>query len=399
MTSQQTRPYDLIVKGGRVFDPGAGLDSIADIGIIGGRIAAIGPSLDPTPPQLEYPPSLGTQVIDATGKYVSPGFIDMHAHVYTGVCPLTVPADPSSSRGGVTTVVSAGDAGAYSISGFRHLIVERSHTRVLAFLHISIVGLITWPYGEVVDIAYADVEKAIDAIERNRDLIVGIKVRETAPDVVGDNGLEPLRRAIQVGEATGLPVMCHIGNTPTVLSELLAMLRPGDILTHCFTGSANNIVVDGALVDGVLEAKERGVVFDIGHGFGSFDFSKADVAFAAGLHPDTISTDLHSLSAAGPAKDLPLTMSKLHAMGMTLSEVIVAVTKRPAEVIRRSEEIGSLDVGREADITIFDISETPMAVEDAYGNQRTLDKHFVVAETIRKGIPWNGPYPHPGPWI
>lgn len=398
--SRSTEPhYDLVVKGGRVYDPGSGLDQPADIGIIDGRIAAIEPGLPIQEPKLDYPPHLGTQVVDAAGKYVSPGFIDLHAHVFTGVAPLTIPADPTASRTGVTTIVSAGDTGAYSVAGFRHLIVERSHTRVLAFLHISLVGLIPWPYGEVVDIDYADVPAAIDAVERNRDLIVGIKVRETAPDVVGDNGLEPLRRAIEVGEATGLPVMCHIGNTPTVLTELLAMLRPGDILTHCFTGSTNNLVVDGKLVAGAHEARERGVVFDIGHGFGSFDFSIADVAFSEGLHPDTISTDLHSLSAAGPAKDLPTTMAKLLGMGMSLEDVVAAVTTRPAEVIDRSDEIGSLAVGREADITVFDVKDEPVDVSDAYGNSRTLERQLAISETIRLGIPWGGPYPHPAQHI
>ncbi len=397
MTADEQQAFDLVVRGGRIYDPGRGIDHVGDLGIRSGRIIAIGTDLPVRPPRSDYPPSLGTQVIDATGMYVTPGFIDMHTHVYTGVCPLTVPADPIASHTGVTTMVSAGDAGAYSITGLRHLIAERSHTRILAFLHISIVGLITWPFGEVIDIDYADTNMAVAAVERNRDFIVGIKVRETAPDVVGDNGLEPLRRAIQVGETTGLPVMCHVGNTPTSLTDVLDMLRPGDILTHCFTGSANNLVVDGSLVDGACRARERGVMFDIGHGFGSFDFSVADVAVEQGLCPDTISTDLHSLSAAGPAKDLPTTMSKLLGLGMPLPDVVAGVTSRPAQVIGREDEIGSLQVGREADLAIFEVLDEPFEAHDAYGHTRVLDQQILVAETIRKGIPWAGPYPHPGP--
>ena len=395
--NDQQEHYDLVIRGGRIYDPGRGVDRIADLGISDGRIAAIEPELPVKAPKIDFPPDLGTQIIDAHGQNVSPGFIDMHAHVYTGVCPLTVPADPIASRTGVTTIVSAGDAGAYSITGLRHLIADRSHTRILAFINISIVGLITWPYGELVDIRYADVGLAGDAIERNRDLIVGIKVRETAPDVVGDNGLEPLRRAIQVGEATGLPVMCHIGNTPTVLTEVLDLLRPGDILTHCFTGSANNLVVEGALINGAHRARERGVIFDIGHGYGSFDFSIADVAAKEGLYPDTISTDLHSLSAAGSAKDLPTTMSKLLGLGMPLSDVVAAVTSRPAQVIGREGEIGTLQVGREADLSIFEVVEEPFEAHDTYGHTRTLNRQIRVSETVRKGVPWAGPYPHPGP--
>lgn len=399
MSDASQGSFDLVIKGGRVFDPASGLDLMADVGIRRGRIAAIGPNLPARPQKLDYPPHLGTQVLNAEGQYVAPGFIDLHAHVFTGVCPLTVPADPIAAASGVTTMVSAGDAGAYSITGFRKLIVERSHTRILAFLHISVVGLITWPHGEMVDINYADVDLAVDAIEQNRDIVVGIKVRETAPDVVGTNGLEPLRRAILVGKATALPVICHIGNTPTVLTEVLDMLRPGDILTHCFTGSANNLVVDGALVDGAHRARERGVIFDIGHGFGSFDFSIADVAVAEGLFPDTISTDIHSLSAAGPMKDLPTTMSKLLSLGMPLEDVVAAVTSRPASVIGRDSDIGAIEIGREADVAVFRLVEEPVESRDAYGHTRQLDRWIEVTSTIRKGVPWNGPYPHPGPSI
>ena len=399
MTLRTERSLDLVIKGGRLYDPSRGLDAIGDLGISGGRIAAIGDEMALREPRSEYPPDLGTQIIDATGLFVSPGFIDLHTHVFTGVCPLTIPADPVASRTGVTTMVSAGDAGAYSIDGLRHLVVQRSHTRILAFLHISMVGLITWPYGEVIDIRYADVGLAIDAVERNRDLVVGIKVRETAPDVVGDNGLEPLRRAIEVGEATGLPVMCHVGNTPTVLTEVLSLLRPGDILTHCFTGSTNNLVVDGALVDGATAARERGVVFDIGHGFGSFDFSVAEVAVGLGFLPDTISTDLHSLSASGPAKDLPTTMGKMLGLGMPLADLVAAVTSRPARVIGREAEIGALEIGREADVTLFRIKNEPTDARDAFGQTRMLTQQIQIAGTIRRGIPWDGPYPHPGPHI
>ena len=396
MADERDTAYDLIIKDGQVLDPGSGLNLRADVGVIAGRIAAIAPDLPVQPPKIEYPPHLGTQVVDASGKCVSPGFVDLHAHMFTGVCPLTIPADPVASRTGVTTMISAGDAGAYSIGGFRKLIVEQTHTNILAFLNISLVGLITWPHGELVDIAYADVDAAISAIEDNRDIVVGIKVRETAPDVVGDNGLEPLMRALQVGEATGLPVMCHVGNTPTDLNQLLALLRPGDILTHCFTGSNNNLAIDGELASGALEARERGVLFDIGHGFGSFDYTVADIAFGEGFHPDIISTDLHSLSAAGPAKDLPTTMSKLLCMGMELEEVLLSVTTRPAAAVGRSNEFGALQVGRGADLTVFDIEEGPREVQDAYGNSRVLDREFRILETIRKGVPWGGPYPHPG---
>ncbi len=388
-------PFDLVVRNGRLFDPGTGLDVVADIGVRLGRIAAIGTTLPGRPASMSYPPHLGTQEVDATELYVAPGFIDIHAHVYTGVCPLAVPADETSSRSGVTTVISAGDAGANTIGGFRHLIVERNRTRVLAFLHISTIGLACWPAGESVQLDMLDCDRALRAIAENADIIVGIKVRETAPDVVGDNGLEPLRRALDVGGETNLPVMCHIGNTPEVLTAVLDLLRPGDILTHCFTGSSNNLVENGVLVRGAREALDRGVVFDIGHGFGSFDFTVAELAASEGVWPTTISTDIHSLSAASTMKDLPFTMSKLLTLGMPLNDVVAAVTSRPAHVIGREHEIGSLAVGRIADLTLFEVGDDEMTCGDAYGNQRALSSQLRVRGTIRAGIPWGGPYPHP----
>lgn len=389
-------PFDLVVRNGRLFDPGAGLDVVADIGVRLGRIAAIGATLPGRPASMSYPPNLGTQEVDANGLYVAPGFIDIHAHVYTGVCPLTVPADETSSRSGVTTVVSAGDAGANTIGGFRHLVVERNRTRVLAFLHISSVGLACWPAGESVQLDMLDCDRALRAIAENADIIVGIKVRETAPDVVGDNGLEPLRRALEVGRETNLPVMCHIGNTPEVLTSVLDLLRPGDILTHCFTSSSNTLVEHGAIVRGAREALDRGVVFDIGHGFGSFDFTVAELAVSEGIWPTTISTDIHSLSAASTMKDLPFTMSKMLTLGMALKDVVTAVTSRPAQVIGREHEIGSIAVGRVADLTLFDVVEGETMCGDAYGNERAMSSQVRVRGTIRAGVAWGGPYPHPG---
>lgn len=387
-------PFELVVRGGRVVDPGSGIDERADVGIANGRVAAIGSDLSLEPPYTGYPPTFGTRVLDATGSLVVPGLIDLHAHMFAGVSPLAVPADNTARLAGVTTMVSAGDAGAYTIEGFRRLVVERNRTRVFAFLHISRVGIVTWPKGEMVDIDYCDVGQAVRAAEMHRDIVVGFKVRETVKEV-GENGLEPLRRAREAAEETGLPVMCHIGNTPTVLTGVLDLLRPGDILTHCFSGSNNTLMDGDSIVAGAAEAIERGVVFDIGHGFGSFDFTVAERAFAAGIKPHTISSDAHSLSVGTAMKDLPLTMSKLLHVGMTVPEVVEAVTSRPAAVIGKSDEIGHLAVGRVADITVLDIEDGEFEAADTYGNTRTLSRRFRVRHTIRAGLPWDGPIPHP----
>jgi len=390
-------PLDLVVRGGRVVDPASGLDGRFDIGIRLGRIVAIEPDISE---DVVGPPGdgsgLGTQVLDVSGSIVAPGFVDLHAHVYVGVCPLTSPADPACRRAGVTTVVSAGDAGAHTIDGFRRLVVERSLTRVLAFVHISTIGLAGWPVPEAAEPGYLDADAAARAAWRHGDLVVGIKVRMSAM-ITGYQGLLPLQRAIEAAEQVGLPVMVHIGGAEAPLADLLELLRPGDIVTHCFTGTGHGLVDGDAVVDAAGPARERGVLFDVGHGAGSFDFTIAEPAAAAGFWPDVVSTDLHSLSAAGTMVDLPTTMAKLLWLGMPLSDVLAAVTSRPAAAIRRSDTIGRLAVGTEADITVFDLVDEPLVVADTMGHERCIDRQVRIRHTVRAGQPWDGPYTHPGP--
>jgi dihydroorotase len=388
---------DLVIRGGRVIDPASGINTQLDIGVKYGRIVAMEPDLGAwiRSPVSDYPPDLGTVVIDAAEKIVTPGLIDMHAHVYTGVCPLTVPADETSSRSGVTTIVSAGDAGAHTIEGFRHLVVNANRTRVLAFVHISTIGLAGWPEGESVDLAYLDVDKAVRAATENADIVVGIKVREQG-FIVGENGLDPVRRAVAAGDRTGLPVMVHIGGAPAPLAEIFDILRAGDIVTHCFTPAGNGLVDGNRLIDAAGPAREKGIIFDSGHGFGSFDYSVAETAFGAGFWPDTISTDLHSLSASGPVGDLATTMSKFLNLGMPLPEVIRAATSRPAYVIGRLGTIGALRVGAVADITVLETAAGQFTFSDSSGETRTGSERLLVSATIRAGIPWGSPLPHPG---
>jgi dihydroorotase len=397
MPDRDAQTLDLVVRGGRVIDPASGIDEQLDIGVKYGRIVAIEPDLGAwiRSPVSAYPPDVGTVVIDAAGKIVAPGLVDMHAHVYTGVCPLTVPADETSSRSGVTTIVSAGDAGAHTIEGFRHLVVNASRTRVLAFVHISTIGLAGWPEGEAVDLAYLDVEKAVRAAIENADIVVGIKVREQGI-IVGENGLEPVRRAVDAGERTKLPVMVHIGGAPAPLTEIFDILRPGDIVTHCFTPAGNGLVEGNRLIDAAGPARAKGIIFDSGHGFGSFDYATAETAFEAGFWPDTISTDLHSLSANGPVGDLATTMSKFLNLGMPVHEVIRAATSRPAEVLGRLDTIGRLRVGAVADIAVLDTASGAFEFADSSGAKRSVTQRLLVSHTIRAGMPWGAPLPHPG---
>jgi dihydroorotase len=395
---------DLVVRGGRVFDPAAGLDGIFDVGVRYGRIVAIEPDLSDriAERRMQMPLDLGTAVIDATNRIVAPGFIDLHTHIYVGVAGLTVPADESSSTSGVTTCVSCGDAGAHTIEGFRRLAVEASRTRVLAFLHVSNVGLAPWPAGEATDLDLLDVPAGIRAARQNPDIVVGVKVRMTQPQVIRDHDLEPLRRAIAIADGAGIPVIMHIGFCPRPIGELLELMRPGDIVTHCFTGSDNTLAENGKLGRGVHEARERGILFDVGHGSGSFSYRVADIAIAEGFWPDTISTDIHSLSANGPVFDLPTTMSKFIALGMPLADVVAAVTSRAASAIGREATLGSLAIGRTADLAVFSIEEGQFTFRDSgaqlsgSGIERTATSRIRVHHTIRAGIPWGLPWPHPG---
>ena len=380
--------FDLVVKGGRVIDPAQGLDEQLDVGVRRGRIVELARDLSGDGV------AAGVRHIDAHGGLVVPGLIDIHAHVYTGVCSLTVPADETSSTSGVTTVVSAGDAGANTIEGFRQLIVNASRTRVLAFLHISTIGLASFPVGESRDLGLLDVDAAMTAISRFPDIIVGLKVRQGGESVTGSNGLEPLKRALEVGKAVGLPVMVHITDSDRPIDTLLGMLGEGDIVTHCFTGSANSLRESGGLTAAAAAARQRGVLFDVGHGAGSFDFEVADIAGKSEFWPDTISTDLHSISAS-KAKSLPDVMSKMLAVGMPLKEVISAVTDRAAHAIGRSDTLGALRPGRVADIAVLDLGRESVQFADTFGHTRSATQRLTARHTIRAGVVWGAPS-HPG---
>ncbi len=280
-----------------------------DIAVRDGLIAAVGPGL----------PRDAHRIVDVTGRLVTPGLIDAHTHVgpgYWGIDP-----DPVAWYSGVTTWVDAGSAGAYTVDGLRR-VARAAGVRIHALLNISAVGL-AGRTGESRDLANCDVPLAIDTIQADRELFHGVKVRIDS-ETVGDNGVEPLRRGLAAAEACGVPLMAHIGTAPPALDEVLDLMRPGDLVTHCASGIA------APLGPAVRAAAERGVLLDLGHGSGGFAFDVLEAQLDAGLAPHTVSTDLHARSLHGPVFDLPTTMAKLLAVGVPLDEVVAAVTTRPA---------------------------------------------------------------------
>ncbi len=368
---------DLILKGGRVIDPSQGLDGIRDVGFAGGKVAAIAPKLE----------AAGAQLRDVSGLIVAPGLIDLHTHVYWGGTSLGIDAEEFCRTSGVTTAVDTGSAGPGNFRGFRKHVIEPSAVRILAYLHVSHAGIYgfsnTVMVGESEDIRLMDPVTAAEVADANRDCIVGIKVR-VGRHASGDQGIAPLDIALQVAEETGLSLMAHIDEPPPSYEEVISRLRAGDVLTHAFRPFPNApITAQGTVKPAVLAARKRGVLFDIGHGMGSFAFKTARAMLANGFAPDTISSDVHALCINGPAFDQVTTMSKFLCLGMSLNEVIRASTENAAFALKRPE-LGSLKPGSVGDATMLSIEDghfdyVDVVGEHLNGSQRIHARGVVIA--------------------
>jgi dihydroorotase len=368
----------LLLRGGQVMDPGAGLTGALDVRVRDGLITEVASGLSPD----------GDAVHDVTGRLVLPGLIDLHAHCFAGASDFGPRTDDVARATGVTTWVDGGSAGAGTFEGLREWVLSRSRVRVLAFLNISAIGLAYLKIGELNHLAYADVDAAVGVARDHGDLILGIKVRNQL-EVVGDAGLEPLRRAVRAADAIGGRVMLHCTNPPVPLAELLALLRPGDVVSHFLHGRGHGILDErGKVSRDVRAARERGIVFDVAHGRMHVNFPVVRAAFAEGFYPDTISSDLTSGGAAGCVKDLPTTMGKFLSLGMPLADVVRAVTSAPAKVIGRAGTLGTLRPGAVADVAVMALEEGSFDYEDAHGQHITGRQRFVPALTLRAGEVW-----------
>jgi dihydroorotase len=373
--------FDLLLAGGTVLDPASGRDQELDVGVVGGRLAAVEPGL---------PRENAARVLDVGGCYVTAGLIDFHIHSYWGVNRYGFDADPICLKSGVTTAIDAGSAGPVNFPGFKRFIADGSRTRMLEFVCVAQHGILNTP-GELQDLRFADPEAAALTVKEHPDVAVGIKVR-LHRRAAADHPREALRLGIEAGERCRSPVMVHIGDTAISIEDIVEMLRPGDIVTHCFTPQ-QPAIVDGAgrVRDAVLRARERGVIFDVGHASGHFDFNLVRSALEGGLAPDIISTDLHGLMGpSNPVVDMPTTMTKFLALGLTLEQIIAACTINAARAIGWEDRLGSCAPGREADLAVLELVDGPATLRDSVGGELIAHRRIAARWTIRRGEIFEG---------
>jgi len=373
-SSTNGQQYDVVITGGQVIDPANGVSRAADVAISDGRIAAIEDGIDP---------GRGRRHIDASGQYVTPGLVDLHTHIYWGVTYWGIEADPVAARTGVTTWLDVGSSGGYTFPGFREYIVQRNRSRIYALLNLSSIGLVA-PTWELSNPDHLDVDLAAEIVERNRDIILGIKARIDCRTTRG-TGILAMQRARELADRVGLPLMTHIGASPPTLAEVAEYLRPGDILTHCFTGQDMKIVGPDGKVDPQIKAlKEQGLILDVGHGTGSFSYEVAEAMLEQGILPDVISSDIHQMAIQGPMFDLPTTLSKFINLGMPIEDVIAAATINAARAIRL-EHLGRIGVGDPADVAIFRLQEGDFEFHDITMSERKGSKLLVNTATLLGG--------------
>ncbi len=372
--AQTRRPYDILIRNGEVVDLARKVRRRADVALSEGKIAAIEDSI---------PADRALDVIDAKGLYVTPGLVDLHTHCYHGATGLSIEADPIAARSGVTTWVDAGSFGAEQTAGFRRFVVNPQQARVFGYVHLY--NNLRNPDVDVVKYVRSGVRRTAESALANRDIVLGVKVY-VGSNMNGRYSLEFLKIGRELGDDFKLPLMVHISVAPPETHEVMALLRAGDVVTHCFNAHTLGILDSaGNLKDGVKEARARGVLFDVGHGAGSFNFEIARKALDAGFPPDTISTDLYNVNLNGPVYDMPTTLSKFLYLGMNLDETILRATAHPAKIIGRLPGMGTLEPGAPADIALLAVEDGEFRLVDSQKNVMTANKRIVSRLTICRG--------------
>ena len=377
--------YDLLITGGEVIDPSANLRGIMDVGISGGRIVEVAPSL---------PANQAKRTISAKGMLVMPGLVDMHAHVLVNGHDMGIHTDECCSGSGVTTLCDAGSTGSSNFAALRGMLDSSVRTNVRAFVNLSAIGVTgVQRSGELAHFAYADPEGCARTIKENPDLAIGVKLR-FGPGLVWEYSAEPVKLARKTADMAGdVPMMMHITDSPVPLPELIAHMKPGDVVTHCYHGRNHGILGQEKefVLKEVVEAQRAGIIFDCAHGRNHFSFRTLEKALEQGFLPDTISTDLTMRTAReGPVWDLPTTMTKLLHFGMSLEEVVRRSTSAPARIMGLEGTVGTLKPGANADVAIFELRDCDCDFEmrDSDGNVVTAKRRLLAQTTIKDGRVW-----------
>ena len=374
--------YDLLIQHGEVLDPAAGFKGALDVGIAGGKIVEVGPSL---------PEKEARHTVSARGLTVTPGLIDIHAHIFVNAHDMGGHTDHYCSQSGVTTMCDAGSAGSATFAGLRHILDTAVHTRVRAFVNLSAIGIVgTARRGELSHLPYADPEGCARTIAENPDLAIGVKLRY-GPNLVWEYTTEPVKMARKTAAMAGVPLMIHITDSPIPLPDILAEMATGDIVTHCYHGRAHGIMGQEKefLLKEVVEAQRNGIIFDCAHGRNHFSFPMIEKALDQGFLPDTISTDLTTTSATkGPVWDLATTMSKLLHFGMSLDDLVQRATAAPAKIMGYEGTVGTLKPGANADVALIERRPGNFQLTDSDGNTTTAKERLITRMTIKDGRVW-----------
>jgi dihydroorotase len=373
--AQRRQPlYDILIKNGEVCDPARKFRRRADVAIRDGRIEAVEESIAA---------ERGLDVIDARGLYVTPGFIDLHTHCAHGITGLSIEADPVAARSGATTWVDAGSFGPDQIAGFRRFVVASQQARIFGYVHLY--PNLRNPDVDPVKHVRDSMPRTGEAVAANRDILLGVKVY-VGSNMNGKYSFDFLKIAREMGDRFKIPLMAHISFAPPETPEVMELMRPGDVVTHCFNAHTLGILDQaGKPKPGVKEARERGVLFDVGHGLGSFNFEIGRKALEAGFPPDTISTDIYNLNVAGPVYDMPTTLTKFLHLGMSFDDVLLRATANPAKIVGRISGLGTLEPGAPADVALLALEEGNFRLVDSQRNAVTAKQRIVSRLTICRG--------------
>jgi dihydroorotase len=366
------RLYDILIKNGEVRDPSRSFKARADVAILDGKIAAIDAGI---------PSERGRDVIDARGLYVTPGLVDLHTHIFRGA--LGIDADPVAARSGVTTWVDAGSFGYDDAAGYRRYVADRLQARTFAFVYLY--PMTRNPDLDPVKYVRSMMDRTGETIVKNSDILLGIKVQIGA-NMNGKYSYEFLKIARELCDKYKLKLMTHISSAPPETPQVMELMRPGDVITHSYTGHTLGLVDEnGKLKPGVAEARKRGVLFDLGHGSGSFNFAAARKCLDAGFVIDSISTDIYNNNINGPVYDMPTTMSKLMYLGMSFDDILLRTTANPAKVVGRVEGLGTLRVGGPADVALLALEDGEFRLVDSQRNAVTVKQRIASRLSICRG--------------